>query len=90
MGFDVTLFALACGVVVASVGAVTGIGVAAHAYLRRAKRSVAEISPVDDQRLGHLEQAVDAIAIEVERISEGQRFMAKLQAERGRDLIAKS
>ena len=29
-----------------------------------------------------LEQAVDAIAIEVERITEGQRFMTRLLAER--------
>jgi hypothetical protein len=33
-------------------------------------------------RLDRLEQAVDAIAIEVERISEGQRFMTKMMAER--------
>jgi hypothetical protein len=33
-------------------------------------------------RLDHLEHAVDAIAIEVERISESQRFMAKVLAER--------
>ena len=31
--------------------------------------------------LGQLQQAVDAIAIEVERLSEGQRFAAKLLAE---------
>jgi hypothetical protein len=32
-------------------------------------------------RLGQLQQAVDAIAIEVERLSEGQRFTTKLLAE---------
>ena len=31
--------------------------------------------------LGQLQEAVDAIAIEVERLSEGQRFTAKLLAE---------
>lgn len=35
-----------------------------------------------DQRLERIEQAVDAIAIEVERISEGQRFTTKLLADR--------
>jgi hypothetical protein len=35
-----------------------------------------------DQRLELLQQSVDAIALEVERISEGQRFITKLQAER--------
>jgi hypothetical protein len=34
------------------------------------------------QRLARLEQAVDATAIEVERIAEGQRFTTKLLAER--------
>ncbi|HTD82991.1 MAG TPA: hypothetical protein VK648_04300, partial [Gemmatimonadaceae bacterium] len=33
------------------------------------------------QRLEHLESAVDAIAIEIERISEGQRFVTKLLSE---------
>ena len=37
--------------------------------------------PVDD-RLDHLQQSVDAVAIEVERIGEAQRFSTKLQAER--------
>src|ERR1035437_6350557 len=36
----------------------------------------------DDQRMERLEQAVDTIAIEVERISESQRFIAKLLDER--------
>ena len=36
-------------------------------------------------RLERIEQAVDAIAIEVERISEGQRFTTKLLTERAAD-----
>ena len=35
-----------------------------------------------DDRLDHLQQSVDAVAIEVERIGEAQRFSTKLQAER--------
>ena len=35
-----------------------------------------------DDRLEHLQQSVDAIAVEVERIAEAQRFSAKLLAER--------
>ena len=35
-----------------------------------------------DERLSRIEQAVDAIAIEVERISEAQRFTTKLLADR--------
>lgn len=38
--------------------------------------------PRDDERLENLQQSVDAIALEVERIGEAQRFSAKLQSER--------
>jgi hypothetical protein len=42
----------------------------------------AELPKAVDQRLERIEQAVDSIAIEVERISEGQRFTTKLLSER--------
>ena len=35
------------------------------------------------QRLGRMEQALDATAVEVERISEAQRFTTKLLVEKG-------
>jgi len=35
--------------------------------------------------LARMEQAIDAIAIEVERLSEGQRFTTRLLAEEGRE-----
>lgn len=34
-----------------------------------------------DQRLERIEQAVDAIAVEVERLAEGQRFATRLLSE---------
>jgi hypothetical protein len=40
-----------------------------------------QISPETNQRLERLEQGVEAIAIEIERVSEGQRFVTKLLAE---------
>ncbi len=41
-----------------------------------------------DARLGRLEQAVDAIAVEIERIAEGQRFTTRLLADRAqRDAV---
>ena len=40
---------------------------------------------VDEARFSRLEQAVETIAVEVERIAEAQRFSAKLLAERARD-----
>jgi hypothetical protein len=65
--------------------AVGAIGVPiARAYARRMERepSTRELPPDVSARLERMEQALDSIAIEVERISEGQRFTTKLLAER--------
>lgn len=57
---------------------------------RRAKR----VAPADaaaqeriEERLVHLTNAVEAMALEVERISEGQRFTTKLLAEKAQSGI---
>jgi hypothetical protein len=60
----------------------------ARAFGRRIERrgSTAVIDPALSGQLQRIEQAVDAMSIEIERISESQRFMAKLQngaSERG-------
>jgi hypothetical protein len=39
---------------------------------------------LSEARLARIEQAVEAIALEVERISEGQRFTTKLLSEQSR------
>jgi hypothetical protein len=80
---DAITFAVICTTVVASVGCLVAIGVAARLLLMRAKR-LAVHSPVDDNRLRQLQESVDAIAIEVERISEAQRFTTKLLADKER------
>lgn len=36
-----------------------------------------------DARLSEMQQSIDAVAVEVERISEGQRFTTKLLTDRG-------
>ena len=53
----------------------------ARAFGRRIERrgQVATLDAGTMEQLQRIEQAVDAMAIEVERISESQRFMAKLQ-----------
>jgi hypothetical protein len=43
------------------------------------------ISP-SDERLARVEQAVESIAIEVERIGEGQRFVTKLMNDRAQPM----
>ena len=45
-------------------------------------RKAPEVSPGNDPRLERMEQAIEAIAVEIERISEAQRFTTKLLAER--------
>jgi hypothetical protein len=60
----------------------------ARAFGRRIERrgGAAALDPAVSGQLQRIEQAVDAMSIEIERISESQRFMAKLQngaAERG-------
>lgn len=42
---------------------------------------------INDARMERLETAIDAIAVEVERIAESQRFTAKLMAERRADQL---
>jgi hypothetical protein len=57
-------------------------------WLQRSGRSSipeADLKEIRDG-LGQLHQAVDAIAIEVERLSEGQRFTTKLLAEGARGI----
>jgi len=48
----------------------------------RSSRSAPALQDAESgQRLARLEQGMDAIAVEIERISEGQRFVTKLLAE---------
>ncbi|HEV2180082.1 MAG TPA: hypothetical protein VGR59_07160 [Gemmatimonadaceae bacterium] len=75
--------------VVGPIGIVLIIAVAvivfpvARAFARRLdQRGIAPPVPNDlAQRLDRLEQTMDSVALEVERISEGQRFTTKLLAE---------
>ncbi len=55
-----------------------------RAHIKRQDRtmSLPAPDPRAEERLARIEAAVEAIAIEVERISEGQRFVTKLLAER--------
>ena len=50
--------------------------------MRRSRETPAALEGPGD-RLEYLQESVDAIALEVERIGEAQRFDAKLRQERG-------
>jgi hypothetical protein len=83
MDRDVLMFAQVMFVIVSSVAGFTAIGLGARVLWRMgAKVKPRYMSSSDDNRMDRLETAVDAIAIEVERISEAQRFTAALLAER--------
>jgi ribonuclease D len=74
-GPDVAIAAIFCGSTVAVVATI------ARAFAQR--RSDAPRIPSDvTQRLERMEHAIDSIAVEVERISEGQRFTTKLLADK--------
>ena len=76
---------------ICSLAGLAAIGIGIHAYLRRMRRTDSHVAAphYDDDRLAHIEQAVDAIAIEVERIAESQRFLTRLQTERTDDRVLK-
>jgi hypothetical protein len=83
MNGDVLMFAQVMTVIVMSTAGFVAIGLGARVLWRLGSRQtpLAREGFVDDGRTQRLETAVDAIAIEVERISEAQRFMVALLSE---------
>jgi hypothetical protein len=63
-------------------GAVTIFTPLTRAHARRLDKQSAGMKPEIGARLERMEQSIEAIALEIERISEGQRFTTKLLAER--------
>ena len=81
MDGDVLSFAQVMAVCIISTASFVGIGFAGRfLWLRGSPRPLAT-APVDEHRMQRLETAVDTIAVEVERISEAQRFMVGLLSE---------
>jgi hypothetical protein len=70
----------------AAILGVTTLGLAIAWVRTREKllraRAVEIPAPTDQQSVRRLEEAVDAIALEVERIAEGQRYVTKLLGDR--------
>lgn len=83
MDGDIAAFAQVMVVIVASCASFLVLGLGAAALYRRISAPSNSLTalPRDENRMQRLETAVDAIAIEVERISESQRFMVGLLAE---------
>lgn len=75
-------------VIVFTIFVLTPIALSISRYFWK-KGSVPKVAPAsaeNNQRLERMEQALDSIAIEVERVSEGQRFVTRLMAE-GRPVL---
>ena len=62
----------------------------ARAHAKRMERGVDPRALPNDltERLTRMEQAIDSMAVEIERISEGQRFTTRLLSERAPDALA--
>ena len=75
----VVALALGFGFLGASIGAYFGGRIGARRAVALMRR---EPSQVDSSQMDEVRNALDAIAVEVERISEGQRFTARLVADR--------
>ncbi len=76
------IFVLGMTTIVCSACVLFAIVGAVVARRRGAAKGQPRLDPAVNDRLAHMEQAIDAIAVEVERISEGQRFVTKLLSER--------
>jgi hypothetical protein len=50
-------------------------------FRKSARKRTPQLVSADSERLQRLEQGMEAVAIEIERISEGQRFVTKLLSE---------
>lgn len=77
---DVSLAFIVCfsaAIVISSLAKLIGVIVS-----RRSANAPARLAPEVEQHLARIENAIDAMAIEIERVSEGQRYAAKLLAER--------
>ena len=62
------------------------IGLAAYAGWKLARRSAPQNvadTRLAEERIAYLQQSVDAMALELERVGEAQRFADKLRLERG-------
>jgi cell division protein FtsB len=79
---DILQIAVIAALFVALLGSVCWISVATYRSVKRIDNQ--KLAPSADLRgqIEQLQQSVDSIAVEVERIAEAQRYMARLESER--------
>lgn len=81
---DVLQFAVVMCVIIGSVGSLAFIGTLTFRAVNRGKGIPTLPQQNFAEQFAQLQQSVDAIAVEVERIAEGQRFSTKLLADGAR------
>ena len=81
---EVQVFAQVAAIVSMLLGAVCTISVLTYRSVKRIDKAQPSPSADLQRQMEQLQQSVDSIAVEVERIAEAQRFMAKLESERER------
>lgn len=79
---EVLNFAHVATIIVGLAGSLTVIGLAGAWAVIRLRRQASVPPMLDDPRLRQIQESIDSVAIEVERIAEAQRFSAKLLSER--------
>ena len=79
---EVQVFAQVAAISVGIIAAACGISVATYRSVKRIDRQ--NVAPSGDLQgqIEQLQQSIDTIAVEVERIAEAQRYMAPLESER--------
>ena len=82
--FFLSLASIICG----STVLVSAIRLVRQHIESKARQAPAALPPTVDRRLERMEQTLDAMAIEIERVAEANRFMSKLLAERPTAAIA--
>jgi hypothetical protein len=78
---DYGVFIPIAGLAMVTAVTISLVGLASKWLDVRRGRPPKELTAIEE-RLSRIEQAVDAIAVETERVSEGQRFVTRLLAER--------
>jgi len=79
---DIVQIGLVTAIFVGLLGSVCWISVATYRAVKRIDNQKPALPGDIGTQIAQLQQSVDAIAVEVERIAEAQRFMARLEAER--------
>ncbi|MEO6865523.1 MAG: hypothetical protein ABI229_08725 [Gemmatimonadaceae bacterium] len=87
MNPDVYSFMVVMFIIIASIACLAGISVLVLRAFNRSKLPQSLPPKNYDERFAQLQQSIDSIAVEVERIAEGQRFSTKLLAESARGTV---